>query len=150
MPDSINYSWNLACNKMYIYIVPVWRSDNLERNPVRCSIDVLPINSWTRGTCIFPHGEWNRCPDGQSNALFWGLLPAKTRLVRIYCWLRHVIGIISPTEGDTIWANLMSIIEMKLPHPTALLHPSRIHPLASGIEVVVLSEIGRASCKERV
>jgi NADH:ubiquinone oxidoreductase subunit H len=33
----------------------------------------------------------------------------------------------------------MSIIEMKLPHPTALLHPSRIHPLASGIEVVVLS-----------
>ena len=50
MPDSINYSWNLACNKMYIYIVPVWRSDNLVRNPVRCSIDVLPINSWTHGT----------------------------------------------------------------------------------------------------
>jgi hypothetical protein len=33
----------------------------------------------------------------------------------------------------------MSIIEMKLPNPTALLHPSRMHPLASGIEVVVLS-----------
>ena len=28
---------------------------------------------------------------------------------------------------------------MKLPNPTALLHPSRMHPLASGIEVVVLS-----------
>ena len=35
--------------------------------------------------------------------------------------------------------NLMSISAMKLPNPTALLHPSRIRPLASGIEVVVLS-----------
>ena len=41
-------SWNLACKKMYI--VPVSRSENLERNPMRCAIDVLPINSWTHET----------------------------------------------------------------------------------------------------
>ena len=35
-----------------------------------------------------------------------GLLPAKTRLVRIYWWLRHEIGIISPTEGGHYMSQL--------------------------------------------
>ena len=94
-----------------------------------CSINVLPINSWTHGTCAFPHGEWNGCPDS-------GTASSKDQACpNLYWWLRHEIGIISPTEGDTIWTNLMSISAMKLPHTTASLHPSRIRPLASRTKI---------------
>ena len=89
------------------------------------------LNTWDHGTCMC-------LMENEIVVQIRGLLPAKTRLVRIYWWLRHEIGIISPTEEDTVWAKLMSIIEMKLPHPTALLHPSRIHPLASRLNFVVV------------
>jgi hypothetical protein len=141
MPDSINYSWNLACNKMYIYI-HCSRMTFGQSGEKSCALfdwcaSHQLLNTWDLYISSWRMKSLSRWTIKRA---VLGTASSKDQACpNLYWWLRHEIGIISPTEEDTIWTKLMSIIEMKLPHPTALLHPSRIHPLASGIEVGVLS-----------